>query len=92
MTDLKIGIIGDFNSANRTHLATNAALAHAADYLHISTQVTWVPTSQIEQEGNNCLRGFAALWCSPGSPYISMEGALDAICFAREASIPFFGT
>jgi CTP synthase (UTP-ammonia lyase) len=91
-TTLKIGIIGDFKPTNVTHLATNAALAHAAAELALKTHVEWVPTPQIEQQGVTCLQKFDALWCSPGSPYASRAGALDAIRFAREANLPFFGT
>lgn len=89
---LTIGIIGDFKASNVTHLATNWAIAHAADALDTNITAAWVPTAQIEQAGMDCLRAFDGLWCSPGSPYASMVGALDAIRFAREANIPFFGT
>lgn len=33
-----------------------------------------------------------AIWCVPGSPYASTEGALAAIRFARETRRPFLGT
>jgi CTP synthase (UTP-ammonia lyase) len=36
--------------------------------------------------------GFDGLWCVPGSPYASMEGALNAIRQARESGLPFLGT
>jgi CTP synthase (UTP-ammonia lyase) len=35
---------------------------------------------------------FSGLWCVPGSPYRSMEGALLAIRHARESGVPFLGT
>ncbi len=89
---LKIGIIGDFNAHNLTHSATNAAIAHAAARLAIDAVVAWLPTPQIEQIGSHCLHSFQALWCSPGSPYQSMKGALAAIRFARESNLPFFAT
>ncbi len=31
-------------------------------------------------------------FCSPGSPYRSLDGALEAIRFAREGGVPFIGT
>ncbi len=92
MSDIRIGVIGDFNPANRTHLATNRALADAAEQLQIKTAVEWLPTPHVEKAGVDSLRSFSALFCSPGSPYASMEGALTAIRFARENNIPFFGT
>ena len=89
---LTIGVIGDFNAKNRTHVATSAAIVHAADALGKKVAVEWVPTPQIAQAGTANLARFHGLWCSPGSPYVSMAGALDAIRFAREQHIPFFGT
>jgi len=35
---------------------------------------------------------YDAFWCSPGSPYNSYIGALNAIHFARENNFPFIGT
>lgn len=89
---LNLGIIGDFNPNNITHLATNEAIVHAAETSRQAVAITWVPTRQLAQQGTALLSPFQALWCSPGSPYESMAGALAAIQFAREANIPFFGT
>ena len=49
----------------------------------------WLDTLACEQAG---FEGFHALWCVPGSPYHSMDGALRAIRFARENHLPFLGT
>lgn len=87
-----IGIIGDFNAKNTTHIATNDAIVHAADAIGQPVMIEWVPTRQLEGAGVENLSSFQALWCSPGSPYESMEGALAAIRLAREANIPFLGT
>jgi len=38
------------------------------------------------------LDGHHGIWCVPGSPYASMDGALNAIRFAREHGRPFLGT
>ena len=92
MSTLKIGIIGDFNPKNNTHVATDASIVHAAEAIGQDVLIEWVPTLQLEREGVERLAAFQALWCSPGSPYESMEGALAAIRFARETNLPFFGT
>ena len=91
-SNLKIGIIGDFNPKNITHITTNEAIAHAADASGTGISIAWLPTRHLERNGVAALSAFQALWCSPGSPYESMAGALAAIQFAREANIPFFGT
>lgn len=90
---LKIGIIGDFNPASRFHHATNAALQHAAAALGLAVETTWLPTPSLEGDGCEAvLNQYDALWCSPGSPYQSMEGALQAIAYARRRGRPFVGT
>ena len=90
---LRVGIVGDFNPSSRFHLATNEALLHAGKALSSTVQVSWLPTQTLDQSGyETVLEQFDALWCSPGSPYISMKGALKAIRFARERGWPFVGT
>jgi len=96
---LRNGIIGDLDyrestlSSRPSHRATNEALAHAAGALSVTLETRWLPTPSLEQEsGESALRQYDALWCAPGSPYKSMEGALRAIRFARERGWPFLGT
>lgn len=90
---LQIGIIGDYNPDSRYHIATVEALGHAATALSISIESSWIPTQSLENGPvEKILNPFHALWCSPGSPYKSMDGALLAIKFAREKGWPFVGT
>jgi len=90
---LRIGIVGDYNPASRYHAATNAALQHAGDALAVPVEVTWVPTPSVDEASAEKVLGqFDALWCAPGSPYESMEGALAGIRYARERGRPFVGT
>jgi CTP synthase (UTP-ammonia lyase) len=89
---LRIGIIGDYRPDFRPHQATQAALGHAADALQLAVAIEWLPTLTLAQDWDTQLRPFDALWCAPGSPYQSMDGALRGIRFAREQSVPFIGT
>ena len=38
------------------------------------------------------LVGAAGVWCAPGGPYRSLDGALEAIRWARETNVAFLGT
>jgi CTP synthase (UTP-ammonia lyase) len=90
---VSVGIIGDFNPHYHTHLATNEALRHAAQALGVTVETAWLPTPALDNKVSQAeLRQFDALWCAPASPYKSMNGALRAIRFAREADWPFIGT
>jgi len=88
----RIGIIGDFNPRNHSHMMTNESLNHAAAKAGHRIEVEWVPTVSLETAVAERLRPYDALWCSPGSPYQSMDGALNAIRYAREENVPFLGT
>ena len=68
-----VGIIGDFNPANSTHLFTNNAIQHAAQILDKSINTFWLPTDKPVQYND-----FQGLFGSPGSPYRSFAGALSA--------------
>jgi CTP synthase (UTP-ammonia lyase) len=90
---VRVGIIGDYDPNLRFHMATNEALDHAAAALSASVESSWLPTASLAKGSvGTTLKQFDALWCSPGSPYKSMDGALRGIQFAREGGWPFIGT
>jgi CTP synthase (UTP-ammonia lyase) len=89
---LRVGVVGDYNGGNETHLATDAALVHASAALGTPVMGTWVGTERIASGGVGELDGFDCLVISPGSPYRSLEGALGAIHHARTSDIPVLGT
>jgi CTP synthase (UTP-ammonia lyase) len=90
---IRVGLIGDFDPKNRTHIATNDGLNHAGAALGVSVQPIWVPTPSLDDAASDAiLRSMDALWCAPASPYESMSGALNGIRFAREENWPFIGT
>lgn len=89
---IRIGIIGDLNPAFKPHPATNASIQQAAAHLGITADIEWLPTDQLLDNHEELLQPFDGLWCSPGSPYKSMEGALNGIHFARTQNRPFIGT
>jgi CTP synthase (UTP-ammonia lyase) len=90
---LQVGVIGDYDPKLRFHIATNEALLNAAETLSVSVDTSWIPTESLTSGLiGKTLKQFDALWCAPGSPYKSMDGALRAIQFAREQGWPFIGT
>ena len=82
-----VGIVGDFNPRNPTHQATNEGLAHAG------LPFEWAPTEEVvPSRAPERLGAYAGLLIAPASPYVSMDGALAAIRFARERGVPLVGT
>jgi CTP synthase (UTP-ammonia lyase) len=80
-----IGVVGDFDSANRTHQFTNEALEH------VGLRFEWVPTDAAG-DWEERLAGYDGVWIAPASPYRSMDGALAAVRYARERGVPLVGT
>jgi len=85
-TRARIAVVGDFNPDNRTHRATNDALAH------VGLECEWVATDAVGADPEDRLAPYRALWIAPASPYRDMEGVLRAIRYARERGVPLVGT
>ena len=76
--------MGDHNDRHKAHLAIVNALSASG-----RAEGIWLATDSIPETD---LREFHGLWCVPGMPYRSAEGALAAIQFARMSHTPFLGT
>ena len=80
-----VAIVGDFNPKNPSHLHTNAALDH------LGLGFEWVATDAV-CPAEERLAPCDGLWIAPASPYRSMDGALEAIRYARERGVPLVAT
>ncbi|MBA2677263.1 MAG: hypothetical protein H0U76_02525 [Ktedonobacteraceae bacterium] len=89
---IHIGLIGEFDPEVEAHRAIPQALELASNDLASPFEATWLPTSQLERDPSQTLGGYQALWFVPNTPYASMDGALQAIKYAREHNIPTLGT
>ena len=89
----RIVVIGERNDNNITHTSIHSAIEDSAHALDLEyPDVAWVRSDEVDSDNLNLLIGADALWCSPGSPYASFEGALSAIKWARVNGVPFLGT
>ncbi|HEY7347201.1 MAG TPA: CTP synthase [Ktedonobacterales bacterium] len=90
---IRIGLIGDFSPHVKAHYAIPRAIELALSGLDCQAEASWLSTPLLEKaDAEETLAGYDALWCVPGSPYESMDGALRGIQFARERHVPFLGT
>jgi CTP synthase (UTP-ammonia lyase) len=87
MNLLRIGVIGDYNPDYPLHPKTNEAIRHAVDDGAVKLEIEWLSTKQ-----EHDLSHFHGIWCSPGSPYLSLDGALRMIRWSRINAMPFLGT
>jgi CTP synthase (UTP-ammonia lyase) len=88
---LTVAVVGDFDPTFTPHVATNVAVPHSAAQLGIAVEVVWLPTEPLQEDLGPVLVA-DALWCAPGSPYRSLDGALRALRFGREHGVPTLGT
>jgi len=86
-----IGVIGEYDPGNETHVATDDALGHSALRLGTQVDVEWVSSEDVGDAGDG-LGAFEGLLIAPGSPYRSQDGALAAITHARTVGVPLLGT
>ena len=91
-TSIRIGLIGDFSPHVKAHYAIPRAIELALSGLACQAEASWLSTPMLEETAEADLAVYDALWCVPGSPYESMNGALRGIQYAREHEIPFLGT
>lgn len=87
----RIALIGERDPQKVAHAAIPRALELARSNLGVRLDWDWIATDRIFNPAQT-LDGFAGIWVVPGSPYSDMAGALAAIRYAREQSVPFLGT
>ena len=86
-----IALVGDHSPQVLAHQAIPRALEVARKETASCIEWRWMPTREIRHATRD-LAEVSAVWVVPASPYENMDGALDAIRFARETRRPFLGT
>jgi CTP synthase (UTP-ammonia lyase) len=84
---IRVGLLGEFNGQQKAHQAIPKSLAAVSEG---GVETTWVSTDSVEK--GESLAEFHGLWCVPGMPYRSADGAISAIRYARTSHLPFLGT
>lgn len=87
---MKIGIVGEYYENFKPHSLLNQSL----DWLKENEdfQYEWLDTLRVKDEGSKLLSQYSGIWSAPGSPFKSLDGALQAIKYARENNVPHLGT
>ena len=87
---LRIALVGDYTADVIAHQAIPLAIDDAAAVLDLAVEYVWLATEDIKSADD--LADYHAFWLVPASPSRNMEGALTAVRYARENSLPFLGT
>ena len=83
--------MGERDGGFAPHYRLESAVRHSASRLSVAIELTWIATPGLLQDAAGTLAGYSGLWAAPGN-LASVAGALAGIRFARERSIPLFGT
>jgi CTP synthase (UTP-ammonia lyase) len=89
VTRASIAILGEYSPDFEPHRATDAAISHSAARLGIDATATWVSTADVNE---SLFEMHDGVWVAPGSPYKDLAKTVAAIRYAREHSVPCFGT
>jgi CTP synthase (UTP-ammonia lyase) len=91
MSRRMIALVGDYSDLHTAHRAIPRALELARQKTGADVGWEWVATHALA-DAPRALAPFAAAWFVPATPYENMQGALDAIRWAREGNHPALGT
>ena len=90
MPALPVSVILDSALTQPYHVATLAALAHAAEALSVTLDIRVTPSDTLDSGAP--VESYAAIVVGPGSPYRNPEAVLATIRAARERGVPLVGT
>ena len=94
--EVHIGIVGKYVEYEDSYKSLKEALVHGAIAHNLKLNVTWVEAEGLESKDGNRdyevqLEGFDGILVPGGFGKRGIEGMLNAIRYAREKKIPYFG-
>jgi CTP synthase len=95
--EVNIGIVGKYVEYEDSYKSLKEALTHGALAENLKLNVTWIESEGLETESpddRSCdpqLEGFDGILVPGGFGKRGIEGMLNAIRYAREKHVPYFG-
>lgn len=75
----RIAVIGEFYENFKPHLALNESIEQVKKKHKIDINVDWIDTQKADKESDDLFAKYNGFWSAPGSPFKSLNGALNAI-------------
>jgi CTP synthase len=89
---VKIALVGKYINLPDAYLSVTQALAHAGFHHGVDVEVHWVASDQLEgDKAKTVLEGMDGVLIPGGFGVRGVEGKVEAIRYAREQQVPFFG-
>jgi CTP synthase len=90
--EVSIAIAGKYVEYEDSYKSLKEALVHGAMALNLKLNVTWIEAEGLEQaDYAEQLRGYDGILVPGGFGKRGIEGMLNAIRYAREQEVPYFG-
>ncbi|ACL74678.1 CTP synthase [Ruminiclostridium cellulolyticum] len=91
-SSVTIGLVGKYVELHDAYLSVAESLRHGGIGNDVEVDIRWVNSEEIENgEVNSFLQGVDGILVPGGFGDRGIEGKINAITFARENKIPFFG-
>jgi CTP synthase len=89
---VKIGLIGKYVELHDAYKSISEAIIHAGAVNNCKVDLTWIHSETLEDTDlDQKLGDLRGILVAPGFGHRGIEGKINAVRYAREHNIPFFG-
>ncbi|HNT22889.1 MAG TPA: CTP synthase [Anaerolineales bacterium] len=89
---VKVALVGKYVELHDAYMSVREALKHAGLALGVEVDIAWVHSAELEKgRGMDAIKNAAGILVPGGFGSRGIEGKLQAIRYARENRVPFFG-
>ncbi|MEI6971419.1 MAG: CTP synthase [bacterium] len=89
--EVEIAVVGKYTSLRDSYKSIYEALTHAGIANNVKLRIRTIDSEDIEKQGTGELAGAAGILVPGGFGNRGIAGKIEAVRFARENKIPFFG-
>ena len=92
--EVNIAIVGKYTQNGDAYISIAEALKHGGITCDSRVNIEWIESDSLEEPGTDMAQRFAnthGLIVAPGFGERGVEGKIEAIRYARESGLPFFG-
>jgi len=89
--EISLAIVGKYIHLKDAYKSIAEAFIHAGAHHNARVNIKWIDSERIPKEGTGLLAGLHGILVPGGFGDRGIEGKIEAIRYAREKKIPFFG-
>jgi len=90
-SEVKIGLVGKYVELKDAYKSIAESFIHAGAMNECKVNLSWIKAEALAEGDVSLLHGLDGILVAPGFGERGFEGKINAIKFARENKIPFFG-